>query len=968
MGNKNIKIMNVSAGSIYDMNNGNRKELHMTDAVLSDSLFTRWLVLQKDFKCKNDATRDIVCVTYNYGSKKYEKELDKLIKEAKKENSIPVEILDAMADRTLSDKDIENCDVEDLQELITDINEIYDKAKKSKTKEEIRIDDYKSNITINWYHKDKKGNKVSDEPITYHFLYRSPAKAKQGSIIYIKNSLWKDAINWLSMGSHDDFIKLGAEADIVSMSAYQTLVTSSLVRDKDDSDSNIVHIPVEKILILKDVDSLCNVPAVSIETKEMMRERPVRNDKGQKVKDENGKVIMEQYKVNGCYVNKDNETMQVKNTLFDGQMLLDDSFFKGKNGCILLRQHFFKACAFRCDIQAYVRDYCETMGYDYDTYTVEDMFGHKMLAKEVVGITTDNAIKWKKFQHIMGEDPYKYWCNIVNDNGSIFGIVKTDHESKWGKYQRGSYQIYGALPLYETYTEQVSRQEAINNITMVSANFANELKKTDNIAFKEYLKDHAQLYNNYGILKDLLDKDERFADTDYFKTEKTTIISDLKRERFMQGKLINRASNLIIVGNAYGMLQYAFIKDKQSYIDNPWDDSFNTVNEGIPCYTTQFEDEALMAGRSPFNSPSNYLYLMNQVSENNLMKKYFGNWSDEIINVQLISTPLQERGNSSDQDSDFFYVTNQPDIVACAKYAYSHYKTIINNIPLVTDIQEEERKNYNIVSYDTTPQSYANMDNNFSATKLGIGLASNIAQLALSYMYNNIANNGDKKERDRLEEIAQIEAILAQVVIDGCKKSYAIDPVEEIIFLQKDKVMQEKGYPKFYADIKKSKITTRKKSVAKKLKKNIKKRINHQLNCPMNDFSNAVDTLIERADYGEQVDIKTYFIDTTSEQRNSSDRKAINNIINRVEEYDHAMNDNSLNDDEIIKAQMYFDRLLESIKRTTIDIIDMSIIIERAFGWAKNKDSNRTNIKNRLLTTCYNKDKDLFLSCFFCDK
>ena len=50
-----------------------------------------------------------------------------------------------------------------------------------------------------------------------------------------------------------------------------------------------------------------------------------------------------------CVVH-DEET-EVKNTLFDGEMLAESSILPSwVNGMALLREHFFKACAIRCEI------------------------------------------------------------------------------------------------------------------------------------------------------------------------------------------------------------------------------------------------------------------------------------------------------------------------------------------------------------------------------------------------------------------------------------------------------------------------------------------------------------------------------------------------------------------------------------------------------------------------------------------
>lgn len=88
--------------------------------------------------------------------------------------------------------------------------------------------------------------------------------------------------------------------------------------------------------------------------------------------------------------------------------------------------------------------------------------------------------------------------------------------------------------------------------------------------------------------------------------------------------------------------------------------------------------------------------------------------------------------NGSDQDSDSIYCTNQPQIVEYAKYCYSHYQTIVNNIP-------KEKK-----TYDNTMCSFADMDNSLAQAQRAIGESSNLAQIALTYTYNF----SDKKYND----------------------------------------------------------------------------------------------------------------------------------------------------------------------------------------------------------------------------
>ena len=120
--------------------------------------------------------------------------------------------------------------------------------------------------------------------------------------------------------------------------------------------------------------------------------------------------------------------------MFDGQALIDLSICpEWTNGYLLLRQHFTKAAAFATDIQGFLKDH---FGQNYDTAYLTDMWGNKHLAKNVKVITTNNACKWIKYGY-----SYDKWCEKVRENGSMFGIVKTAHPSKYGEYQRMSYQM-----------------------------------------------------------------------------------------------------------------------------------------------------------------------------------------------------------------------------------------------------------------------------------------------------------------------------------------------------------------------------------------------------------------------------------------------------------------------------------------------------------------------------------------------
>lgn len=69
----------------------------------------------------------------------------------------------------------------------------------------------------------------------------------------------------------------------------------------------------------------------------------------------------------------------------------------------------------------------------------------------------------------------------------------------------------------------------------------------------------------------------------------------------------------------------------------------------------------------------------------------------------------------------------------------------------------------------------------FSKSRIGIGYSSNLAQLAMTYYWSELqSDNPDPKRLDELSDNFVILSVLAQVIIDSCKRLYEIDGVKEI--------------------------------------------------------------------------------------------------------------------------------------------------------------------------------------------
>ena len=851
-----LKIKNFEAGSLYGYNLGVRDRLDSTDAMLTNSLFSDFLKENGLNIWKGESTRDVICIEFNYGTRSYEDEIknfDKIIKNIRNDETISEDNKEGRIQK-----------IEFLKERATQNKDKYQKI----SHQEIRTIFYTQGVDINYQTHNKKGEIIKEEKIHYKMLYRTPGKAKKGSCMFINELLYDKAKEFLHMG-----INLPVEnSPIVEMGAYSSLITSSIVGK--------VQILPEEILVLQDVDSFFKTNVISVETDENKHCKAVSVD-----------------------------DYQVKNTLFDGQALIDTSIFpKWGEGYILLRHHLCKMAAFHANIQVFMQEY---FGDKYETATVKDMFGNDVRVKNIKLITTDNAMKWLKF-----DVSYEYWSDWVRANNCMFGIVKTAHQSKLGEVQRMSYQMINALDM-----------DIMPDVVQCSMEYIEKLKTEDNV-FLDYLRDNTNFSNDYEVLVALVEQNREFLRSEYFRDRKRKIIEAYVLN-FKNGKIIQNADNLVIIGSPYAMLLHSV------GVDTIKDCTFNTEQGTIQCWTERFEDgEYLAEFRSPFNSKNNMGYLHNVYHE--YFDKYF-KFGKQIIAVNMIGTDFQDRNNGADQDSDSLYVTNQSDIVQYAKHCYLHYPTIVNNIP--------KEKN----SYSLSLENYAAIDNNLAAAQLAIGESSNLAQVCLTYTYNF--------EDQKYKDYVCILSVLAQVAIDNAKRRFDIDLTEEISRIKKDMNIKENGYPAFWSVIRKGFN---------------KKRINEQLICPMNYiFDIKVKDIRQRIG---TLPMENFFVNHNVEL----DRRKSKKVEELIQKYSlslYELNTDTEDENEnylLLRAD--FDRLIVDIQQTYISknyLGMMSWLINRAFhigaGVRSKQDIMQSTIntnRSLLLKVLYNVNQTVFLQCF----
>jgi len=511
------------------------------------------------------------------------------------------------------------------------VNGIEDKVKKH----DLRNQYYKNGVTYVYMKKNKNDEIVDKHPIHYKMLMRSTGKAKDGECVFIRDSLYHKAINFLTMGLYD-LMNEEAKQDpekvfrLVELSAYQTLTTATA--------KGYIHIPLENILIVKDEEvysDAMKAEIVTVEDKSYFKDEFMLDFDSQKLekilnkkgftfdeKKENLTLIREKSKgalkshgirINGkypgwhedveyrrkeCVVNQVSDA-NIKNVLWDGMGLIDESVFpNGKDGFIYCRSHFFKSCLFRGNVQEFFKDYCYEHKIDYETYTLEnvDMFERKIKLSEVKAIITDKSLKWLKFIEMMGgteEKAYKYYRRYMKEHGDYFSIVKSAHSSKWEDLQLMAYQMNNSLPTTD--------REVLGRVAERAINLINKLKTSDD-EYLKYLHMKEDDFNINRLLLELVEWNPEFLKTEFFRKKKSTDISKLK-EDFCQGRLPQIGDNLTIMDNPISLLLKA-VGDK-NYLD---EGCFEIVEDGVQCYTLRFEHgERLAAFRSPHNSPNNII-------------------------------------------------------------------------------------------------------------------------------------------------------------------------------------------------------------------------------------------------------------------------------------------------------------------------------------------------------------------------
>lgn len=602
-----------------------------------------------------------------------------------------------------------------------------------------------------------------------HFVRykRSAGSSRNGHCLFIAEPLKEDMMRWTRCGLRSEI----ADKDVVSWEAYSALTMSDLKWP--------LTLSRQSILIVRDqFDSFtCKVICISEKKKEKAE------------------------KENETELHSEEKECKIKNRIWDGEGLLEASCFRKladefphskehpENrfehcGMLLLRNRFFKTCAFRTKLQDWFSENGITKVSQLHGYTeATDVRDIKLVVTEssikyfkLCGV--DENTKDNKFREVAA----KYLKYLFGKElSSTFGIVKTDKPTHHmeGDMVRTSYQFLSTIGLtkdevHRLYEPSKTFLYNIKSHSMYMRYYLNQIVR-EIPDFNENEFDGSDTYDGNDVSPDgctaeaimeLLKYRDDFSRTQYYKDFRKSV-SDSFRNRIRSGRILVNGTYATLFGNGAELLYAVIGKDYRA------DRSPFLEKEQI--YSPKFEPGTrLLCARSPHITMGNLLLSVN--SECKIYKDFF-ELSPEIVCVNAIDNNIQNRLNGCDYDSDTMLITDDELLVQAAERTYSDFL-----VPYCT-LDAQKRTGVDVATVDN------DIANNM------IGEIVNLSQY-LNAKYWDIRENDPEAARKLYEKICML-AVMSGMEIDKAKRQYNVDVQEELKRLSDEK----ESKPRFYGFI-----------------------------------------------------------------------------------------------------------------------------------------------------------------------
>ncbi|PNT94161.1 hypothetical protein [Clostridium thermosuccinogenes] len=897
--NNNVYIMSIEAAELwehmYRSKNLKKEYIGMLPESLGlDKLHNMGIKTFNNRKHNKMLTNDIINVKFRQKVKSGNeilKAIDKKILSLTKND-------EEYGNQLLNYYDTINKDMEINKEKWHEIK-TYDRVVNNKVIEGLRTRLYKQGFFIIDRVIDKKTGEVKIETKTeYVVLSRTSAKSRTGQVLFVKKSLRDKIIKWQRLGMD---LESRTDIDFPGLLSAESLIYSS-IKDK-------IEINPDNILIVDDVKSVFTTPCNVVE-------------KG------NDEIL----------VSKPKDDYLMENEIFDGEGLLDSVYFDkaglSDKGMMLLRQHMFKCCMFHTHIQRFLRDYAKQHNIDFNTWQIYNMFGHPMLAKDVHCIITPSSLKALKLAHVKGSKPrlWEHWKKVVNKEGNIFGICKTDEKSKRGYViddgkvhimNQLSYQMLNSMPISYDDMKVLSRYER---------DYIQKLKNDDE-TYINYLLDNVNAINCNEMLASLYEHNKKIVYTKVFKDKRKKDIQNYINH-VKKGKIRLNADYCTIIGNGIELLYHAIgqlpVKKDRVLDYEAWKDKMQLHDNEV--YTTlhEFEKE-YVACRNPHTAPSNVLIVKNK--DNEFIKNYF-KFSDNIIYTNAINFPIQRILSGQDMDSDCLLLINNDVLLSNANKCYGKYRVCVNGV-------DKDPTPYTVCVKDM-----AKIDGTLANSQKQIGRVVNIGQHYLSAYWDLInKKSNDIYKMSKLLEAVNVATILSEISIDSAKRMYNVDINRQIWYLEHSEILPDKK-PLFFKHI----------SQNDNIKNNIEKYETSM------DYLQEVMDNIDTADTKKTINLTQLLADIDI---NKVKKRQVSNIINIINEMTNRIKEveaNYKNNDDKEKYSL-IDELrneyMHKINKYKLKAETMYAVIYKVFiGKVKCK------YKTDLLNALYQIDKELFLRAF----
>lgn len=590
------------------------------------------------------------------------------------------------------------------------------------------------NLKFNYTYKSQEGNLIKMKDLREHFYEngfhldgihyvrykRSAGSSREGKCLFIDERLYRHMMKWSECG-------LKPQKDLASWESYQALSLSSI--------KGTIEIPLDGILFVPDYKSVFEEEVVSVEI-------------------EDGKLSAR------------TKRTQITNDIWDGESLLDESVFKNSYAdkhMLLLRNKFFKSCAFRTRLQKWFKD---------KNITLESLKarGFVTLAEDIhqiVMVTTPNSLKYLKFAGGLTEKNIRQW--LAHTDGT-FGVVKYDKGTRFfhGKMVQSSYQLINTVSL---------SQEEVKKLLQPSIDYISLLRRdidfmryhfTDAFAReKEDEEEHCDgLVERADVIFTLMRKEPQFDKTELYANFRNDVVRSLK-ERLKRGHILLNGTNATLFGNGAELLKYLAGEDIKSEL-KPGQ---------IRC--ERFEDGAkLLCARSPHITMGNWYCVENVLGGG--IWDYF-DLGENIVCVNAIGENIQQRLNGCDYDSDTMLITDDALLVNAAERYNGFFKVPVCNIKAAGKME----------------QTLSELDHDTSVNK--IGEIVNLSQKLNSILWDELHKGAEEGEMLSVyEDICKL-AVLSGLEIDKAKRSF------ENISVSKELTMLRKKYqrpsPNFFAEI-----------------------------------------------------------------------------------------------------------------------------------------------------------------------